>query len=69
MGASVQIAGLEKSVRKGGQERGVVEGEKAPKKGPPHLTDVLCLETVPDAKVRRDVDGGTLRTDSAQGID
>ena len=45
-------------------ERGPGEGSgrggKAPKKGPPHLTDVLCLETVPDAEVRRDVDGGTL---------
>ena len=45
---------------KGGQERGVLEGEKAPEKGPPQLTDVWCLEMVPDAGVRRDVDGGTL---------
>jgi hypothetical protein len=44
----------------GGQERGVLEGEKAPEKGPPHLTDVWCLEMVPEPKVRRDVDGGTL---------
>jgi len=46
--------------QKGGQERGSYRGRKAPKKGPPHLTDILCLETVPDAGVRRDVDGGTL---------
>jgi hypothetical protein len=52
--------GVGKKRRKGGQERGVVEGEKAPEKGPPHLTDVWCLEMVPEPKVRRDVDGGTL---------
>ncbi len=49
-----------KKHQKGGQERGVFEGEKAPEKGPPQLTDVWCLEMVPDAGVRRDVDGGAL---------
>jgi hypothetical protein len=43
-----------------GPGEGSCRGGKAPKKGPPHLTDVLCLEMVPDAGVRRDVDGGTL---------
>ena len=37
-----------------------MEGEKAPEKGPPQLTDVWYLEMVPDAGVRRDVDGGAL---------
>jgi hypothetical protein len=49
-----------KKHQKAGQERGVFEGEKAPEKGPPQLTDVWCLEMVPDAGVRRDVDGGAL---------
>lgn len=43
-----------------GPGEGSCRGEKAPGKGPPHLTDVLCLEMVPDTGVRRDVDGGTL---------
>jgi len=46
--------------QKGGQEGGSCRGGKAPEKGPSHLTDELCLEMVPDAGVRRDVDGGTL---------
>jgi hypothetical protein len=46
--------------QKGGQERGSFRGGKAPDKGPPQLTDDLCLEMVPEAKVRRDVDGGAL---------
>jgi hypothetical protein len=28
----------------------IIDSNRAPKRGPPHLTDVLFLETVPDAK-------------------
>lgn len=51
---------VEKSIRTGARRGEFLEGEKAPEKGPPHLTDVWCLEMVPEPKVRRDVDGGTL---------
>ena len=36
--------------RKGGQERRVVGGEKAPKREPPQETDNGSLELVPDAR-------------------
>ena len=36
--------------QKGGQERGVVEGQESPERGPPQETDNWSLELVPDAR-------------------
>ena len=54
------VDGFSCSMPKGGQERRVVGGEKAPERGPPLETDNWDLERFQMPEVRKDVGGGAL---------